>query len=191
LEQIARFERSTRLLEDRLGYSFLKHVLNSSGISNFPEAQFDLVRLGIGLYGVSNDPSEQKHLRLVGRWVSEVAQIKHVKAGETVGYGRAFKAENDTRIATVSLGYADGLSRRLGEGVGKLYWKDRDFPIAGRVCMDMCMLDIGDAPIQEGDEIVVFERPDQLLDLARALGTIPYEVLTSISTRVRRVYLQE
>lgn len=191
LEQIARFERSTRLLEDRLGYSFLKHVLNSSGISNFPEAQFDLVRLGIGLYGVSNDPSEQKHLRLVGRWVSEVAQIKHVKAGETVGYGRAFTAENDTRIATVSLGYADGLSRRLGEGVGKLYWKDRDFPIAGRVCMDMCMLDIGDAPIQEGDEIVVFERPDQLLDLARALGTIPYEVLTSISTRVRRVYLQE
>ncbi len=191
LGQIEKFRRLTARLETALGYPILRHVLNSSGITHYPEAQFDLVRLGIGLYGISSDASEQSHLQLVGRWVSEVAQVKEIKAGETVGYGRSFRARKNMRIATVSLGYADGLPRKLGNGVGQLYWKGHALPIAGHICMDMCMLEIGDWPVEEGDEIVIFETVAQLQKLAAAEETIPYEVLTSISGRVHRVYLQE
>ena len=165
--------------------------MNSSGITHFPEAQFDMVRLGIGLYGISSQIEEQERLQLVGRWVSEVAQIKTVQKGSSIGYGRSYVAEKEMRIAVVSLGYADGLSRSLSNGIGELYWKGHALPIVGRVCMDMTMVSIGNLDIQEGDEIVVFETPEQLKKLAEAMQTITYEVLTSISNRVRRVYLQE
>ncbi len=191
LSQIERYKGLTARLKSGLGYSFTQHVLNSSGITHFPEAQFDMVRLGIGLYGISSQIEEQERLQLVGRWVSEVAQIKTVKKGSTIGYGRSYKAEQDMRIAVVSLGYADGLSRSLSNGTGQLYWRGHALPIVGRVCMDMTMVSIGDLDIQEGDEIVVFETPEQLKKLAEAMQTITYEVLTSISNRVRRVYLQE
>ncbi len=191
LGQLDLFGRLTARLTTGLGHSFLRHALNSAGTTHYPEAQFDMVRLGIGLYGISSDESEQPLIQLVGRWVSEVAQIKKVKAGDSIGYSRAYRAEKNTRIATISLGYADGLPRKPGNGVGRLYWKGQSFPIVGRVCMDMCMIEIGDAPMSVGDEIVVFETAEQMWQLARDMDTIPYEVLTSISNRVRRVYLQE
>lgn len=191
LGQIDLFQRLTARLATRLGHSFMRHVLNSAGATHYPQAQFEMVRLGIGLYGISSDPEEQKKLQIVGRWTSEVAQVKKVKKGESVGYGRAFIAEKDTRIATISLGYADGLPRSLGNGVGQVYWRGTPYPIIGRVCMDMCMIEIGEDDINEGDEIVLFESAHQLWELARRMETIPYEVLTSISDRVRRVYLQE
>ncbi len=191
ITQIELFKGLTARLKSELGYSFTKHVLNSSGITHFPEAQFDMVRLGIGLYGISSQIEEQERLQLVGRWVSEVAQIKTVQKGSSIGYGRSYVAEKEMRIAVVSLGYADGLSRSLSNGIGELYWKGHALPIVGRVCMDMTMVSIGNLDIQEGDEIVVFETPVQLKKLAGAMQTITYEVLTSISNRVRRVYLQE
>lgn len=191
LLQIDRFQGLAARLKTLLGYSFLRHTLNSSGITHYPEAQFDMVRLGIGLYGISSNPKEQELLRISGRWVSEVAQIKEVRKGESIGYGRSFYAPKDMRIAIVSLGYADGLSRGLSNGVGQVYWKGHALSIIGRVCMDMTMVAIGSLDIKEGDEIVVFETPQQLRELAKAMNTITYEVLTSISGRVRRVYLQD
>lgn len=170
----------------------MRHILNSSGITRFPEAQMDMVRLGIGLYGISPEPEVQQSLRQVSRLVTRISQIKSIPEGDSVGYNRRFIAQRPTRIAIITIGYADGLSRQLGYGRGHVSIHGRLAPIIGSVCMDMCFVDVTDIPEAcEGDTAVFFGDGDLLQRNAEAAGTIPYELLTSIAPRVKRVYIQE
>lgn len=190
-EQITLFEKLSKQIMQTLSYPVLRHICNSGGISRFPQAHFDLVRLGIGLYGVGINDAEQKQLLNVSSLKTTISQIKQVKAGDTVGYSRKGKITKPTTIATVPIGYADGLNRKLSNGVGHLYVNNLPAPIVGNVCMDMCMIDITGLNAKEGDEVVVFNSAETLNKLATTLGTISYEVLTSVSARVKRIYLQE
>jgi alanine racemase len=187
--QINRFETFAQRIEAELGYSCIKHLLNSAGILRFPEAQFDMVRLGIGMYGIG--AIEQQNLNCVTRFKSYISQIKHVKAHETIGYNRKGVLPYDAEIAVVPVGYADGLVRRLSNGVGKMMVKGQLASIVGNICMDMCMIDITGLNAREGDEVEVFGTQYPVTELANALGTIPYEIFTSISRRVKRVYYYE
>ncbi len=189
--QFERFERMSAVLEEALPQPFLRHALNSSGIFRFNEAQYDMVRLGIGLYGIASTSHEQQQLQQVATLRTTVSQIKHVPLNETVGYSRKGRLKRDSVIATVAIGYADGINRRLGNGIGKFLVNGRLAPIVGNVCMDMCMLDVTDIPVREGDEVIVFGPELPVTKLAESLGTIPYEVLAGISQRVKRVYFQE
>ncbi|WP_430931560.1 bifunctional UDP-N-acetylmuramoyl-tripeptide:D-alanyl-D-alanine ligase/alanine racemase [Saccharicrinis sp. 156] len=188
-EQINRFSDLTTRLEKELGYSFIKHILNSAGILRFPQAQFNMVRLGIGMYGVG--AIEQENLKPVTRFKSYISQIKSVKADETIGYNRKGVLAYDAEIAIVPVGYADGLNRKLGNGAGKMMVKGQLAAIVGNVCMDMCMIDVTGLLAKEGDEVEVFGPHNPVENIAQALDTIPYEVFTSISRRVKRVYYYE
>ncbi len=147
-----------------------------------------MVRLGIGLYGVSNDPAEQKYLENVGTLKSVISQIRTIDAGESVGYGRRFMAQKATRVATIPIGYADGISRGWGNGVGYVTIKDKKASILGSVCMDMLMVDVSEIECTEGDSVIIFGESPTVIHIAKMLGTIPYEMLTSISQRVKRVF---
>lgn len=191
-KQINEFDALSQHLISQLGYPVLRHILNSSGISGFPEGQFDMVRLGIGLYGY--DPSEiaEKNLLPVSYLYTTISQIKTVQAGESIGYGRSAVAEHTMRIATLNIGYADGFSRRLSNGRGHVFINGRKAAVVGRVCMDMIMVDISDIEhVQEGDRAEIFGEHITLQQYAQMMETIPYEVLTGISQRVKRVYIQE
>ena len=190
-EQIIRFNAMSERITGRMDHQVLKHILNSAGITRHPEAQFDMVRLGISLYGVAGTPEDDGKLENVSTLKSVITQVKTVKPGETVGYNRNFKAEEEMTIAIVPIGYADGLSRRLGNGQGSLIIHGKLAPITGNVCMDMCMVDITDIDATEGDEVIVFGDSHSIDDIAKAMGTIPYEVLAGISGRVKRVYYHE
>jgi Alr-MurF fusion protein len=190
-EQIEVFDRMCNTLKDGLGYGFLKHILNTAGITRFPQAQYDMVRLGIGLYGISNLEEEQAFLEHVSTLKSIISQIKSIKAGSTIGYNREFKAVNDMKIAIVPVGYADGLSRSLSNGKFSLLVNGKPAPIAGNISMDMCMIDITGMPARESDEVIIFSPAHPITAMAKAMQTIPYEVLTGISRRVKRVYFQE
>ena len=188
LSQISLFDRlSTKIMND-LHIKPIRHILNTSGISNFPDSQFDMVRLGIGLYGVSNDPLEQKYLENVGTLKSVISQIRTISAGESVGYGRRFMANKPTRVATIPIGYADGISRGLGNGVGFVTIKDKKAKILGSICMDMLMVDVTEINCTEGDSVIIFGESPTVTYIAKLLNTIPYEILTSISQRVKRVF---
>lgn len=189
--QVALFDRLSAALIQTLPYPVMRHICNTGGISRFPEAHFEMVRLGIGLYGVGANEQDQRHLLNVSALKTTISQIKQLKEGDTVGYSRRGKIDKPTTLATVPIGYADGLNRKLGLGKGVLYVHDKPAPIVGSVCMDMCMIDITGIPAKEGDEVVVFDSFDRLKKLADTLGTITYEVLTSVSGRVKRVYTQE
>ncbi len=189
--QIRRFQTMSEELQKQLTYPVMRHLLNSSGILRFSEAQFEMVRLGIGLYGIASTSNEQLHLKQVATLKTTISQIKSVRANETVGYSRKGKLKRDTLIATVAIGYADGLNRRLGNGAGKLLVNGRAVPIVGNVCMDMCMLDVTDVPAREGDEVIVFGKQLPVTEMAQVLGTIPYEVLVNVSQRVKRIYYHE
>ncbi|MEP7263391.1 MAG: alanine racemase C-terminal domain-containing protein, partial [Bacteroidota bacterium] len=156
-----------------------------------PEAQMDMVRLGIGLHGVAATANEQRQLQMVATLKTTISQIKHVKAGETIGYSRKGVAKQDMTIATVGIGYADGFNRHLGSEVGKMLVMGQFAPVVGSVCMDMTMIDITGIPAREGTEVIVFGNEYSILEIAKQLDTIPYEVLTGISSRVKRVYFQE
>lgn len=188
-EQIALFDKMCDRLEERLNYSFLKHILNSAGIERFPNAQYDMVRLGIGLYGISACHPES--LLPVSSLKSTVAQIKAVPAGETVGYNRAGKAEGGMRIAIIPIGYADGFNRLLSNGAGEVIINGNPCPIVGNICMDLCMADITGHSIEEGDQVEIFGEKISVTDLAKKLHTIPYEILSSIPQRVKRIYYQD
>ena len=186
------FRTAVGRLERKLPYTFLKHMANSAAIVRHPELQLDMVRLGIGLYGVAGSEEEKPDLLPVATLVTTIAQIKELKEGETVSYNRKGAVRRPSRIATVRLGYADGYSRRFGNGVGSMLVRGQLAPVIGTVCMDMTMLDVTDVPgVQEGDEVVVFGANLPVQQLAAWIGTIPYEILTGISQRVRRVYYHD
>jgi Alr-MurF fusion protein len=189
LAQIEMFRETSAMITRSLGYQVLRHILNSAGIERFPEAQFDMVRLGIGLYGVSS----VKDLRLacVNTFKSVISQIRVVPSGQTVGYSRSHRVTGDTRIAVVPVGYADGLDRRLGNMNGLMLVNGVRVPVVGNICMDMCMLDLTGTNAKEGDEVIIFGEDYSIADIADKLATIPYEIFTNISGRVKRVYVRE
>jgi alanine racemase len=187
--QIARFTAWATAIEEVLGYKPLWHIANSGGITRFPEAHFDMVRMGIGLHGIGVDASETAKLRPAATLRTVIAQVKEVAPGDTVGYGRRHRAVGPLRIATLPIGYADGLSRRLGNGHGRVWIHGQEARFTGSICMDMAMVDVTGITCREGDEAIVFDAQHPLTDYARDLGTIPYEALTSISQRVKRVYV--
>ncbi len=188
LLQIDRFRRISRLIQSQLDYPILLHIANTGAIEAYPDAYFDMVRLGIGLYGIASHPEEQAQLLPVAELKATISQIRPIEAGETVGYGRTWQADTKDRIAVISIGYADGFSRSLSNGRGAVLIRGKRYPIIGRVCMDMCMIAIGEDPLEEGDEVLVFGADLPVQEMAEAMNTIPYEVLTGISPRVKRVY---
>lgn len=190
LSQIELFEKLSSKLIMELNINPIRHILNTSGISNFPNAQYNMVRLGIGLYGVSNDTTEQKYLENVGTLKSIISQVRVILAGDSVGYGRRFMAERPTKIATIPIGYADGISRLWGNEVGYVVVKNQKAPIVGSVCMDMLMVNITEIDCKEGDSVIIFGESPTVVEMADALKTIPYEILTSISQRVKRVFFR-
>jgi alanine racemase len=191
LSQIKLFEKLSVKLMEELQIQPIRHILNTSGISNFQQAQYDMVRLGIGLYGVSNDEEEQKLLENVGTLKSIISQIRTIEAGESVGYGRRFMAEKQTKIATIPIGYADGISRHWGNGIGYVVIKNKKAPIVGSVCMDMLMVDVTDIDCKEGTDVIIFGENPSVIFMAKQLDTIPYEIMTSISQRVKRIFYRE
>lgn len=188
-QQFDLFERLGSLIAKSFDYRILFHVLNSAGIERFPEMQKEMVRLGIGLYGAT--PSTSLPLKQVASLKSTISQIKQVYPGETVGYGRKFRAEKLTRIAVIPIGYADGYSRKLGNGVGKVMINGQYAPITGSICMDMCMVDVSDINCQEDDAVLLFGEQQPVSQVAEWMETIPYEVLTTVGQRVKRVYFEE
>lgn len=190
--QLHRFNMMSEKIQQQLGYPFLRHAVNSAGIVRFPDAHFDMVRLGIGLYGFDATHSVQQRLRNVSTLKTTISQIKKIKAGETIGYGRMGIAHHDMTIATVGIGYADGLNRSLSRGNGRMLVKNQLAPIVGNICMDMTMIDISHIPgCEEGDEVIVFGNELRVQQLAEWANTIPYEIVSTISRRVKRVYFQE
>ena len=191
LSQIVLFEKLSQKLMTELQIKPIRHILNTSGISNFSQAQYNMVRLGIGLYGVSNDVKEQKHLENVGILKSIISQIRTIQAGESVGYGRRFIAEKSSKIATIPIGYADGISRAWGNSIGFVTINNQKATIIGSICMDMLMVDVSEISCKEGDEVIIFGESPTVTFIAKQLDTIPYEILTSISQRVKRVFYRE
>ncbi len=191
LGQIASFEESVEFMEQSLGYKMLRHILNTAGIIRFNKAQYDMVRIGIGIHGISPVPEAQTNLQYTSTFRSTLSQIKHIKEGSSIGYNRSFIANKEMTIAIVPVGYADGLSRRLSNGHYSLLVKGKPAPIVGNISMDMCMIDISGIDASEGDAVVIFSPEHPIHKMAEALNTIPYEVLTGISRRVKRVYLKE
>ena len=188
-QQIKTFREVAGRIQEALGYRVLWHILNTTGIERFPEAQFDMVRPGLGMYGISE--TLKGRLRTVSRFRSVVTQVKRVKTGDTVGYGRSEKARQEMTIAIIPVGYADGLMRSLSDRKGKLFVKDTLVPVIGKVCMDMCMADVTGLGIKAGDPVEIFGDHVPIEDLARCGETIPYEILAGISARVKRVYIRE
>jgi alanine racemase len=189
LSQIERFEQLSSVILAKLPYKIFRHILNSAGIERFPEYQFEMVRLGIGLYGIS--AVENRQVKSISRLKTSISQIRKIKAGQTVGYGRKGKVTGDAEIAVLPIGYADGYDRRLSNGVGKVYVNGKIAPVIGNICMDMCMIDVSGIDANVGDEVELMGEHIPVNDIAKNIGTIPYEILTGISQRVKRVYLQE
>lgn len=179
-------------LQKALGYAVIRHIANSAAISRHPDLQLDMVRLGIGMYGIDNSKEMQDKLRNVSTLKTTIAQLKHLEAGDTVGYGATWEAKGPATIATVRIGYADGYPRRLANGKGKMLVHGKLAPVVGIVAMDMLMLDVTHIPeAVEGDEVIVFGQDLSVQLLSSWADTIPYEMLTGISQRVKRVYFQE
>jgi len=188
LQQINTFNIVTKMLFSKLNTVPYKHILNTSGIINYAtEAQFDMVRLGIGLYGFGNDKNETKKLKNVLTLKSVISQINTIEEGESVGYNRTFKATSTIKIATIPIGYADGVSRQLGNSIGYVFINNQKASIIGIVCMDMIIVNISDINCNEGDDVLIYKNQQHIENLSKSLNTIPYELLTTISQRVRRV----
>ncbi len=187
LAQIEIFKAAVAKLQKKVSYPIIRHILNSSGIERFPDSHFEMVRLGLGLHGVSSNKSS--NLKNISTLKSHIIQIKWVKQHETIGYGRKGIIDRDSRIAIVPIGYADGLNRKLSNRVGRMFINGTYALIVGNISMDMCMIDVTDIEANEGDQVIIFGPELPINELADKLGTIPYEILTSISQRVKRVYI--
>jgi len=191
-KQLDLFELACKSIERNMGYTFIKHIANSAAIFRHPKSQYDMVRLGIGLYGVDSAVENQLQLQTVATLKTTIAQIRNIKSTDTVGYNRKGVVNRDSKIATVRIGYADGLSRALGNGVGSMYVNGELAPIIGNVCMDMTMLDITDIEsVKEGDVVEVFGKNLPVQQVAKLYNTIAYETLSTVSQRVRRIYVEE
>ncbi|MEL6561375.1 MAG: bifunctional UDP-N-acetylmuramoyl-tripeptide:D-alanyl-D-alanine ligase/alanine racemase [Bacteroidota bacterium] len=188
-KQLTLFTELSDLIIETLGYQPLRHALNTAGISSFPDYQLEMVRLGIGLYGY--DALFSKDLKVVSSLKTTISQIKRVKQGESVGYGRSYKVESEMTIATIAIGYADGFRRSLSNGVGKVSIRNHLVPVVGRVCMDMTMVDVSEIDASVGDEVVVFGNHPGIEMLADWMDTIPYEILTNVGDRVKRIFISE
>jgi len=190
LQQIEQFKTVREKFIKRLpGHKMLFHILNSAGIERFPEAQFDMVRLGIGLHGITTRMDSP--LIPTSTFTSTITQTRKINTGESIGYGRKEVASSPMEIGVIPVGYADGLNRKLGNRKGFVYVNHKKVPIVGDICMDMCMIDITGLNITEGEQVEIFGKNIKIQEIASILGTIPYEVLTAISGRVKRVYEQE
>lgn len=190
-DQANRFMAMAGRISQALGYRPIHHILNSSGVLRFPEFQLDMVRLGIGLYGIDPTETIQPNLRTVATLKTVISQLKHVPAGESIGYGRKGAAAHPRTTATLAIGYADGFRRAFSQGVGKVLVHGKSAPVIGNVCMDMTMIDVTDIPCREGDEVVIFGNDLPIRELARRANTIPYEILTNTSERVKRIFVAE
>lgn len=190
-KQLADFDFLYEGLSAGIGYRPIRHALNTSGITRWPAAQFDMVRLGIGLYGFDGALKDNRGLQTVAVLKTTVTQVKTLAPGETVGYSRRGVMPNGGQIATVKIGYADGYTRLFGNGVGQMLIQGKLVPTIGSICMDMCMLDITGLDVKAGEEVIVFNEAHSIVELAKQIGTIPYEILTNISQRVKRVYFYE
>ena len=191
LRQIAQFQNICSEIELALGYSVVKHIANSAGIQIYPSSAFDMVRLGVGLYGVGMNTSFKEELLPVGCFKSYIAQIRTVKANDGIGYGQHDKSGKDRKIAVVAVGYADGFNRLFSKGNGYFLINNKKAQVVGNVCMDMTMCDVTNIDCTEGDEVVIFGDNPSVEELAEAINTILYEILTSVSERVNRVFYQE
>ncbi len=190
-KQFISLQNASKKIENAIEYTFINHIANSSAIFRFPALQMDMVRLGIGLYGVDVTPHIQKRLLPVATLKTTIAQIKYLNPGETIGYSRKGVALTKKKTATVRIGYADGYPRNLSNGKGKMYINGNIAPVIGNVCMDMTMLDVTGLDVQVGDEVIVFGEAPTVSNLATWADTISYEILTNISQRVKRVYFEE
>lgn len=191
-KQAARFRNNYEAVCRFLTYRPFRHILNSSGIARFPEHQMEMVRLGIGIYGTEGNPVLAEKLRVVNTLKARISQIKNLEEGDTVGYGRQGIIKQKTRSATISVGYADGLLRAAGNGKFSVLLHGKRAPIIGNICMDMCMVNVTNIPeAKEGDEVIIFGENPRVEELAQVLGTIPYEVFTNTSERVKRIYIEE
>ena len=190
-KQLHQFEKDANIIIKALDYKPLLHALNSPGIIRYPQNQYDMVRLGIGLYGYEANNLMQENLKPISTLKTTISQIKIIAKGETIGYGRKGLAKRDLKIATIAIGYADGFSRSFSNGVIKVNVNGQLAPVIGNVCMDMSMIDITDIEAREGDQVIIFGANPTIMEQADAIKTIPYEILTSISGRVKRVYFSE
>lgn len=190
LNQLKTFEKNSSYLIDKLGYEPIRHILNSSGITNYTDYQYNMVRIGIGMIGETSNPEIKKQLQHSVSFKTVISQISDIKTGESVGYSRRFKAEEDTKIATIPVGYADGIPRLIGNKVGNIGINNQLCPIVGSICMDMMMIDVDNVNAKEGDSVTIFNSNPSLEEFAKYCGTITYEVLTSISPRVKRIYIK-
>jgi alanine racemase len=190
-EQFSRYQYFYQTLSQSLHAKPLRHILNSPGILRLPDFQMDMVRLGIGLYGVNPTDDKFDQLQPVATLKTIISQIKKIKKGETIGYGRKGVAEKDLQLATIAIGYADGFSRGFSKGKGVVLIKGKRARVVGNVCMDMTMVDVTDIDAHEGDEVLIFGEDLPIHEVAETLGTIPYEILTNTSERVKRVFFAE
>ncbi len=187
--QVDLFKSISNQIKTHLNYPVLQHILNSAGIERFPEYHFDMVRIGIGMYGIS--ATDDTKLQNVSTLKTRISQIKIASEGDSVGYNRASFLQRDSRIATLPIGYSDGIRRIMGRGKGKVFINGQLAPIIGNVCMDMCSIDVSNIQAAEGDEVILFGNDFPLTEMAKTMDTIPYEVMTGISSRVKRVYIYE
>lgn len=190
LNQINTFENNSNQILQAFAYPILRHCLNSGGIARFPQAQMDMVRLGIGLYGVNPAPNNLP-LQTIGTLKTVISQVRNITAAESIGYGRKGQLTQDGKIAIVAIGYADGLDRKLSNGVGAMLVNGQLAPIVGNICMDMTLLDVSNINCKPGDTVIVFGETPDIRTLSAQIGTIPYEILTGVSQRVKRVYFYE
>lgn len=191
-KQIADFGRMSQYIREHFNYPILRHILNSAGITRFPEAQFDMVRLGLGLYGFSSLEEDRDRLQHTVTLKSIVTQIKTIRKGETVGYNRTFTAPRDMSVGIVPIGYADGFFRELSNGVGTVIINRKHAPIIGKICMDMCMIDLSEIEnVHIGDDVIIYGEENRIDDIADRIQKTPYELLTAISRRVPRIYVME
>lgn len=189
--QIEKFTKMSDQIVNAFEYKILRHILNSAGITRFTNYQFDMVRLGIGLYGFSGVPEDQKNLQNVATLKTIVTQIKTIKKGETIGYNRGTKVEKDLKVGIIPIGYADGFFREFGLGKGRVWVNGHYAHTLGKICMDMCMIDLTGIDVNIGDEVIVYGKQNRIDDMAAVIGRIPYDLMTSISRRVPRIYVME
>ncbi|MEL6539291.1 MAG: alanine racemase, partial [Bacteroidota bacterium] len=182
------FKQMASCIEQHLRVSTTKHILNSAGVMRFPAYHFDMIRLGIGLYGVGMPDSINQYLEVASTLKTVVSQIKYISKGATIGYDRRGIAHEDMKIATIAIGYADGFRRAMGNGRGSVVVNNCLAPVVGNVCMDMAMVDVTHIPVAVGDEVVIFGKDRPIAEVAEVLDTIVYEVLTSVSERITRIY---